>query len=164
MTPNQAPTEKPMATRPGFLRSHRLSCGFNLLEVLIAILVLAIGLIGLAALQSVGLRSGHGAYLESQATLLAYDMSDRIRANPDNATEYVGTAVCPTDWSPPDPPLADAEMELDEWACTLEGLLPSASGEITNLGNDRFRIRVEWLDRQSEEDQDPWAVQVEVQL
>jgi len=55
--------------------------GFTMLEVLIAILVLAIGLLGLAALQSVSLKNGQSAYYRSIASQLAYDMSDRMRGN-----------------------------------------------------------------------------------
>lgn len=57
------------------------SRGFTLLEVLIAILVLSIGLLGLAALQATGLRTSHSANLRSQATQLAYEMTDAMRAN-----------------------------------------------------------------------------------
>ncbi len=55
--------------------------GFSLLEVLIALLVLSIGLLGLAGLQGTGLRYNHSAYLRSQATFQTYDMADRMRAN-----------------------------------------------------------------------------------
>ena len=55
--------------------------GFTLLEVMIALLVLSIGLLGIAALQANSLRTNHGAYQRSQAIFLAYDMMDRLRAN-----------------------------------------------------------------------------------
>jgi len=55
--------------------------GFNLLEVLIALVVLSLGLLGLAALQNMGLRLGNESYQRSQATLLIYEMIDRMRAN-----------------------------------------------------------------------------------
>ena len=55
--------------------------GFTLVEILIALLVLSIGLLGLAGLQTAGLRANHSANLRTQATLLAYDMTDRMRAN-----------------------------------------------------------------------------------
>lgn len=55
--------------------------GFTLIEVLVAIVVLAIGLLGLAGLQPAILRNNHTAYLRSQATHLAYVMTDRMRAN-----------------------------------------------------------------------------------
>jgi type IV pilus assembly protein PilV len=57
------------------------SAGFTLLEVLVAILVLAIGLLGMARLQMTGMKSNHSAYLRSQASLLAYDITERMRAN-----------------------------------------------------------------------------------
>ena len=55
--------------------------GFTMLEVLIAIMVISIGLLGLAALQMQSLRQGQSAYYRSVATQLAYDMSDRMRGN-----------------------------------------------------------------------------------
>lgn len=69
--------------------------GFTLLEVLIALLVLSIGLLGLAALQTVGLRSNHMSTMRTLATQMAYDMSDRMRANPAGVDDsnYVLTAT-----------------------------------------------------------------------
>jgi type IV pilus assembly protein PilV len=55
--------------------------GFTLIEVLIAMLLLAGGLLGLAALQTTTLRSNLAAYNYGQATQLLYDMADRMRAN-----------------------------------------------------------------------------------
>jgi type IV pilus assembly protein PilV len=57
------------------------STGFTLLEVLVAVLVLAIGLLGMAGLQMTGMKSNNSAYLRSQASLLAYDITERMRAN-----------------------------------------------------------------------------------
>lgn len=54
--------------------------GMTLIEVLVALLVLAIGLLGVAALQAIGLKTGRSAYERSQATMLAYDLADRMRA------------------------------------------------------------------------------------
>ena len=55
--------------------------GFTLIEVLIAMLVLAVGLLGLASLQAYSLRNTQSAYNRSLATELAYDLADRMRAN-----------------------------------------------------------------------------------
>ena len=63
------------------IQRQRKQDGFTLLEVLIALLVLSIGLLGLAALQTTGLRSNQMATMRTQATQRAYDMSDRMRAN-----------------------------------------------------------------------------------
>jgi type IV pilus assembly protein PilV len=55
--------------------------GFTLIEVLISMVILAIGLLGLAAMQAMSLRDNQDAYYYQQATLLAYEMQDRIRGN-----------------------------------------------------------------------------------
>lgn len=55
--------------------------GFSLIEVLVALLVLSIGLLGLAALQTTGLTLNHESYGRTQAVLQAYDIIDRMRAN-----------------------------------------------------------------------------------
>ena len=65
-----------------------LQSGFTLLEVLVTLIVLAIGLLGLAGLQVVSLRNNHGAYLRSQAIIQSYDMVDRMRANSDQVGIY----------------------------------------------------------------------------
>lgn len=56
--------------------------GFSMVEVLVAVFVLAIGILGIAGLQLTGVKNNHSAYLRSQATLFAYDMIDRARSNP----------------------------------------------------------------------------------
>jgi type IV pilus assembly protein PilV len=55
--------------------------GFTLIEVLVALLILAVGLLGLAALQTSTLKSNLTAYNHGQATQLLYDIADRMRAN-----------------------------------------------------------------------------------
>lgn len=56
------------------------SAGFSMIEVLIAVLILAIGLLGVAALQMASLTQGQESYFRSQATALAEDLASRIRA------------------------------------------------------------------------------------
>ena len=55
--------------------------GFSIIEVLISILVISIGLLGMAGLQTTGIQQSHNSYLKTQASLLAYDMADRMRSN-----------------------------------------------------------------------------------
>jgi len=55
--------------------------GITLLEVLITLVVIAIGMLGMASLQLGGLRSNHDAYYRSQATSIAADLTDRMRSN-----------------------------------------------------------------------------------
>lgn len=61
--------------------SKPAATGFTIIEMLVALLILSIGLLGVAALQTTGQRFNHAAYLRTQATFLAYDIMDRIRAN-----------------------------------------------------------------------------------
>jgi len=60
--------------------SHRQR-GVTLIEILITLLVLAVGLLGLAALQGISLRTGQVAYHGSQATNVAYEIADFARTN-----------------------------------------------------------------------------------
>ena len=62
-----------------YLRSYH--SGFALVEVLVAIIVLAVGLLGLAGLHATGLRDNHGAIMRTQATYAVNDLADRMRAN-----------------------------------------------------------------------------------
>lgn len=55
--------------------------GFTLIEVLVSLVVLAIGLLGLAMLQTTGLRYNTNSYSRTQATYMAYDLAERMRAN-----------------------------------------------------------------------------------
>jgi len=55
--------------------------GFTLLEILITVLILSVGLLGIAGLQVTSLKNNHSSYQRTQATLLAYDVVDRMRTN-----------------------------------------------------------------------------------
>lgn len=55
--------------------------GFTIIEMLIAVLVISIGLLGMAGLQTSGIQQSHNSYLKTQASMLAYDMADRMRSN-----------------------------------------------------------------------------------
>ena len=61
--------------------------GASLVEVLVATVVVSVGLIGLAGLQTLSMQSNHTAYLRTQASLLAYDMVDRMRPLKKNQTK-----------------------------------------------------------------------------
>jgi type IV pilus assembly protein PilV len=109
--------------------------GFTLLEILVAIVVLSIGLLGLASLQAVGLRTNQSAYLRSQATLLAEDMADRMRAN--------NVAVQANAYDLPVANLSAncrtaagcsanemAQNDYAEWTATLAGVFPNGEGVV----------------------------------
>lgn len=83
LRPGQQRTAAAPACRQPQARKQR---GFTLIEILITLVVLAIGALGLAALQGVSLQSGQTSYLRTQATNLAYEVTDYTRANRSIAT------------------------------------------------------------------------------
>jgi len=127
--------------------------GFTLMEVLIAVLILSIGLLGLASLQANGLRSNFSSYARSQAVILANDMADRMRAN---LTEAVaGTYnVNATVAGAPDCAAAAcntadmANYDIATWYTSLQNTLPQGTGTIVGNGTV-FTISVMWDDDRS---------------
>jgi type IV pilus assembly protein PilV len=61
--------------------NSRLQRGVSLIEVLVAVLIFSIGLIGAAGLLVMSARSSHSAYLRTQVTFVAQGMADRMGAN-----------------------------------------------------------------------------------
>ncbi len=114
--------------------------GFTMIEVLITVLVLSIGLLGLAALQVTGLKESQMAYMRSQAVLLAYDMADRIRANPFQAASYVYDSAN----YPNALPAGVAGTDLTDWITNELNLLPDAAGEIISPSADNYTITIRW--------------------
>ena len=70
----------------------RREAGFSLIEILMTLLILTIGLLGLAGLQAVAQRSGQEAYQRAQAIIILNDIMDRINTNRAVATCYAITA------------------------------------------------------------------------
>ena len=66
--------------------------GFSLIEVLVALFVLSIGLLGLAALQTTGLKFNHQSYERTQAVIQTYDIIDRMRANKGGTGDNINSA------------------------------------------------------------------------
>ncbi|EQD44142.1 type IV pilus modification protein PilV, partial [mine drainage metagenome] len=62
--------------------STRARCGFSLVEVLVAVLIFSLGLLGLAGLLVVSTQSSHASYLRTQVGFMAEQMANRMRANP----------------------------------------------------------------------------------
>lgn len=135
------------------LRKHYMA-GFTLIEVLVTLIVLAIGLLGLAGLQASSLQHNNSAYQRSQATFLAYEILDRMRANP-NGVEANDYNSIDTTSLPGDPgcistsctPTQLADNDIIEWANNLAAQLPSGRGTITGTGaNNPFTVTVMWDD------------------
>lgn len=146
----------PLVARPRAARAR----GFTLIESLVALLVLSIGLLGIAAMQLASLQANNGAFQRTQATFLAQDMADRMRANRTAAIngEYdfeFGTAA-------PDEPATVAEGDIALWKGRLAATLPAAASgdeadapdaEIsTDLATNTVTISIRWDDSKGEED------------
>jgi len=128
--------------------------GFTLLEVLIAVLVLSIGLIGLAGMQMLGVKNNNSAAMRTQSVFLAQDISDRMRANIGNAANYVITGapacagVCDISAGCSESQLVT--YDLCQWR-TEVATLPGGIGHITQVdaANNIYRIRVMWDDERT---------------
>lgn len=106
-------------------------CGFTLIEILVTLLILAIGLLGLAGMNAKMLGSQFEAYQRAQAVMLVEDMASRIRSNPQAARSgsYGGGTVhglsnlgCPDK-------AYDVSVDLCEWNLALRGASVEASGQ-----------------------------------
>lgn len=62
--------------------------GFSLIEVLVALVILSVGMLGVLTLQVKGLQFSQSARVSTNAILAAGDMADRIRANPTAGESY----------------------------------------------------------------------------
>jgi type IV pilus assembly protein PilV len=142
----------------------RSSRGFSLLEVMVALLVLSIGLLGLAGLQTFSLKFNHQSYERTQATLLIYDIMDRITANPlaaragvfDSvpvgaaASTYTASPSCQTSGCAPNDL---ASYDLNSWKLQLESskVLAQGTGSVVranpgDLTGCIYDITVNWVE------------------
>ena len=123
--------------------------GSTLIEVLVALLVLSIGLVGLAALQSNGLKFNHSSYLRTQSTVLMYDIIDSMRANRSTATDTNCYVVGLSGSIPACDTMATAD--INNWKTNLAAQLPSGDGAVALKGGTTGRvytITVQWEDRE----------------
>ena len=130
------------------ITNHRNQLGFTLLEVLITLIILSIGLLGLAGLQTISLRNNHGAYLQSQAITQAYDIVDRMRANANQIeasynltdTNYtlakIGTQNAACDTTTGCTATQMAGHDLFKWNQANRSILPQGIGIICRDGSD----------------------------
>jgi type IV pilus assembly protein PilV len=165
------------------------NCGFTLIEVLIAVLVLSIGLLGLAGLQAVSLRSNHSGLLRSQANILAYDLIDRMRANRNAA---LSTSIYLMDFDEgPDETATNCEsasascgegdtgaFDKNQWKCMLgawnsaticttlniSGVLPGGQGNVTRDVNNVYTVEIRYDEREGSLNADTTTIQVRAQI
>lgn len=126
--------------------------GIGLIEVMISVLVLGIGLLGIAAMQSLALRGGQSSLESSQAVMQTTAIIEAMRANRANAAAYNGTYT--------EPPTGTSLVarDLNEWIAGLQGIanwrgvttspaVLDASAEATIAGcPNACVITVQWND------------------
>jgi len=126
--------------------NRRPQSGTTMIEVLITILVMSVGLLGLAGLFANSIKSTNEGYLYSQVVALAYDMADRIRANPSVLSNYgqtPPTTINKDCYSTTCTPSELAEFDLFEWNNRIDSNLPSATPSITINGNNAT-VQIQW--------------------
>ncbi len=125
----------------GGLAMRRGQCGFSLVEVMIALVVLAVGLLALASLQTRALSGSSGSYQRTQAVLAGNDIIDRIRANSVNVANYaVGFGAPPAG-------ATVAALDLQQWKAALAAL-PLGDGSVVVNGQE-ITVIVQWDDDRS---------------
>jgi len=131
------------------VKHGQFAAGFTMVEVLVALVVLSIGLLGVAGLQIVGLKGNLSASFRTQASYLADDIIDRMRANYVAARGPAGTglqynlAMNATAPAGADPTTV---ADVAAWLVELQ-TLPSGQGSIavdpaTNIAT----VTIRWLD------------------
>jgi len=128
---------------------RKYSKGVSLIEVLVAVIILAFGLLGLAGLQSVSLRNNNSAMMRTQATYLAQDIIDRMRVNKTAAIDdmsYEQSMATATPTVAVNSPLD--VIDRNAWLTSIENTLPSGDGEIDCVdATDVCEITIQWNDR-----------------
>lgn len=128
--------------------SYRNCKGLTLIEVVVALVILSIGILGLTSLQTASLNFSTVANQTSQATVLAYDMADRMRAN----RAAVQAGAYDIAFQSPTPACAApatvgtiAQQDISAWRMALACRLPQATGSIARNGATVI-LTVQWDD------------------
>lgn len=131
--------------------------GTSMIEVLVTVVILAIGLLGLAGLQSRLQASEMEAYQRAQALILLNDMASRIAANRANAASYVTGTATPLGTGMTSCPTGTTRQQIDagQWCQALQGAgetsgttkvgaMIGGRGCVESLGSDEYLVTVAW--------------------
>jgi type IV pilus assembly protein PilV len=133
--------------------------GVSLVEALVALVVMSVGMLGIASLYVASLKANRTALVRTQAVLLVNDMADRIRANPRGRSAYAlsGYANGPQAGRCAGDPQANcnaqqlAQDDLARWIAAVRATLPgNPAADVQYVAAaiagfpDRYRIEVRW--------------------
>lgn len=120
--------------------------GYSLLEVLVSVVVLSIGMLGIAALQANAIKYNQSAHLRAVAITQVGNMADRMLANSTgvNAGAYDNISGTPSNPSCSVCTSTQvAQRDAHEWNTINSQLLPNGQGTVTRNG-DRLLITMQW--------------------
>jgi type IV pilus assembly protein PilV len=118
-----------------------------MIEVLVTIIIIAVGVLGAAALQVTTLKNLSSSHSASVAAIVAQDFSERMRANPDGNYVHSAAPTSTTDCVIAACAAASdlAAYDMETWWAQVTAVLPSGSGEVTrNAGTNTFVLTVRW--------------------
>ncbi|MEX1668214.1 type IV pilus modification protein PilV [Zhongshania guokunii] len=118
------------------------SAGYSLIEVLVALLVTATGVMGSVATHLNAIKFNQTADVRSHATLLAYEIVDRMRANR-NAALAGDYTISLSAEAPSITPNTIAQIDLQDWFTAIGSRLTAGDGAIAKKGNI-FTVTVQW--------------------
>jgi len=133
--------------------SLRRQRGFSLIEAMVALVVLAVGMLGIAGLYVTTLRSGGGAIYRMQAVNLASDLADRIRVNRGANVQYAAAAAdnnCYGAGAVDCTPAQMAANDLFVWQAQVQAALPGGNGVVAVNGAAvpfTYTITVNWTEQ-----------------
>ncbi len=120
------------------------SRGLTLIEIMIAVFVLSVGLLGLAGLQMTGLKNNHSSQMRTEATIQANNILERMRVN--RAVALAGGYDIALSAAPPGGTDL-VQTDLNQWLTELANSLPAGDGSIqTNLATGVTVITIQWDD------------------
>jgi len=132
-------------------RAVRNQPGFSLVEVLIALVIMSVGMLGIAGLYVESLQAGRTSIFRHNAVTLAGDVADRIRANPSAGAAYegdpgnnncvLGNVDCD--------PTQMAANDIDLWKIQADGMLPDGDVAITyddTVIPPTYEIVIDWVE------------------
>jgi len=141
--------------------TKRCQSGVGLIEVLISVLVLSVGLLGIASLQVRAIKNNHSSLGRSMAVIQTYSISDAMRIDRTNAITGAFNLGLETD-----PPIGSsfAASVLTNWRQSLRTLLGASAKGSVDCNKTACTIVVQWDDSRATQGSETQQVRVEVQL
>lgn len=122
--------------------SIKSQMGVGLIEVMVAVLILGTALLTLTSLQTKSLQFNQSAYLRSQASILAYDIIDRMRVNRDQASSY---EIDFAEAAPAGSSLT--QLDLTAWLRAVSVTLPNGQGDIKCDASQTCTVQLRWIEQ-----------------